>query len=370
MNGIRISKTDREESRRERQRRNQEGAPGYVYFVEATSTKRVKIGFSLHSPAKRLRQLQQGCSERLRIIVAVVGSRVLERDLHRRFAAYRIVGEWFEGSEEIWGFIRRQMDAQQATGDSSPMPCSISSGTEPVDRKGTDTTEGGYVAYYRVSTDRQGRSGLGLEAQREAVMRLAGDRPVHAEYTEVESGKRHTNRPQLIAAMAHAKRMKATLLIAKLDRLARNVHFISGLMESGVDFVAADMPKANRLTVHIMAAFAEHEREAISQRTKDALAAIKAQGRKLGNPRWQESVHKAAAARRGKYNVANAGLIAELRRQGLTLRDIAKRLNESGMKTSSGAAWYASSVRAVLGRIGGKPETEGPKGEPNQPEAA
>ena len=115
------------------------------------------------------------------------------------------------------------------------------------------------VAYYRVSTDRQGQSGLGLDAQREAVARFVGSAggTLLAQYTEVESGKRHTNRPQLAAALAECKRRKATLVIAKLDRLARNVHFISGLMESKVDFVAVDMPQANRLTVHIMAAFAE-----------------------------------------------------------------------------------------------------------------
>jgi DNA invertase Pin-like site-specific DNA recombinase len=142
---------------------------------------------------------------------------------------------------------------------------------------------GQFVAYYRVSTDRQGRSGLGLEAQREAVMRHlashAGE--LRGEFCEIESGKR-TDRPQLASAIAAAKKAKATLIIAKLDRLARNVHFISGLMESGVDFVAADNPHANKLMVHLLAAFAEHEREQISQRTKDALAAAKARGARLG----------------------------------------------------------------------------------------
>ena len=114
----------------------------------------------------------------------------------------------------------------------------------------------GFVAYYRVSTDKQGESGLGLEAQREAAQRVARQTPILREFVEVETAKKSTakNRPQLIAAIAECKRAGATLLIAKLDRLARNVHFISGLMESGVDFVAADMPQANRLTVHIMAA--------------------------------------------------------------------------------------------------------------------
>jgi DNA invertase Pin-like site-specific DNA recombinase len=140
-----------------------------------------------------------------------------------------------------------------------------------------------FVAYYRVSTDRQGRSGLGLEAQREAVMRhvASHDGKLIADFCEIESGKR-SDRPQLAAAIAAAKKAKATLIIAKLDRLARNVHFISGLMESGVDFVAADNPHANKLMVHLLAAFAEHEREQISQRTKDALAAAKLRGIRLG----------------------------------------------------------------------------------------
>src|SRR4051794_33128778 len=136
-----------------------------------------------------------------------------------------------------------------------------------------------YIAYYRVSTDRQGCSGLGLDAQRAAVASyLAGREPLLAEYTEIESGKKN-DRPQLAVALGECHRRRARLVIAKLDRLARNVHFISGLMESGVDFVAVDMPEANRLTLHILAAVAEHEREMISRRTKEALAAAKARGR-------------------------------------------------------------------------------------------
>jgi DNA invertase Pin-like site-specific DNA recombinase len=207
----------------------------------------------------------------------------------------------------------------------------------------------GYVAYYRVSTDKQGKSGLGLEAQREAVARQAGNRPILAEYTEIESGKNHANRPQLRAALEHAKRLKAALLIAKLDRLARNVHFISGLMESGVEFVAADLPQANRLTVHIMAAFAEHEREAISTRTKDALAAAKARGARLGNPRWKESIAKARAAKqRAPAAPQVLALMRELRAQAESYRAIAERLNGMGLKAPSGYAWYAATVRTAL----------------------
>ena len=143
-----------------------------------------------------------------------------------------------------------------------------------------------HVAYYRVSTDKQGQSGLGLDSQRAAVARyVAGKGELIAEYTEIESGKSHLNRPQLKQAVEACKKQHAKLIIAKLDRLARNVHFISGLMESAVEFCAVDMPQANRLTVHIMAAIAEHEREMISARTKTALDQAKARGTKLGNPR-------------------------------------------------------------------------------------
>ena len=140
-----------------------------------------------------------------------------------------------------------------------------------------------FVAYYRVSTDRQGMSGLGLDAQRAAVARHIGQAELVAEFTEVESGRKN-DREQLAHAMSLAKRTKATLVIAKLDRLARNVHFISGLLESNVPFVCADMPEADRTFLQMMAVFAELEARKISERTKAALAQIKAQGRKLGSP--------------------------------------------------------------------------------------
>jgi DNA invertase Pin-like site-specific DNA recombinase len=142
-----------------------------------------------------------------------------------------------------------------------------------------------FVSYYRVSTAQQGASGLGLEAQREAVSRhVAGAQGVIvAEFQEVESGKKN-DRPQIAAALAACRLRHATLIIAKLDRLARTVHFISSLMESGVDFVACDNPHATHLTIHILAAVAEHEREMISARTIAALAAAKARGVRLGNP--------------------------------------------------------------------------------------
>src|SRR4051812_11090590 len=152
-----------------------------------------------------------------------------------------------------------------------------------------------FVSYLRVSTAMQGASGLGLEAQREAIdrhVRQAGGKLL-SEHIEIESGKKN-DRPEIAKALAAARAKRATLIIAKLDRLARNVAFISNLMESGVDFVAADMPMANRLTVHVLAAVAEHEREMISQRTKAALQAAKARGVKLGNPRLKAGDKNAA----------------------------------------------------------------------------
>ncbi|MEZ5584447.1 MAG: recombinase family protein [Candidatus Competibacteraceae bacterium] len=136
-----------------------------------------------------------------------------------------------------------------------------------------------FIAYYRVSTDRQGRSGLGLEAQQQAVAAFVAQRGgvLTENFIEIESGRKN-NRPQLAAALSACRQHRATLVIAKLDRLARNVYFISGLLESGVDFVAVDMPEADKLTIHILAAVAEHEREMISQRTKAALQAAKARG--------------------------------------------------------------------------------------------
>jgi DNA invertase Pin-like site-specific DNA recombinase len=204
-----------------------------------------------------------------------------------------------------------------------------------------------------------------LNAQREAVARLAKSGPILAEYTEVESAKSHKNRPQLLAAMAEAKKRNATLLIAKLDRLARNVHFVSGLMESGVDFVAADMPEAIPLTLHIFAAMAEHEHRMISQRTKAGMDAAKREieangfrvsrrsGRsysKHGNPNWRLALEAANRARRrpGRLADAIAGMIRSLRSEGLSFRQIAAKLNGGGVQTPSKAHGHPSSVRAAV----------------------
>src|SRR6185369_13986627 len=158
---------------------------------------------------------------------------------------------------------------------------------------------GKWVAYYRVSTAKQGASGLGLDAQRSAVTDYldGGNWQLAAEFVEVESGRKN-DRPELAKALATCRRTGAALIIAKLDRLARNVAFVSNLMEAGVEFTAVDFPTANRLTIHILAAVAEHEREMISARTKAALAAAKARGTKLGNPSPAYALKRMRAARR------------------------------------------------------------------------
>lgn len=217
------------------------------------------------------------------------------------------------------------------------------------------------IAYYRVSTEKQGRSGLGLEGQKAAVaayVRSAGC-DLAAEYVEVETGTRRRldNRPELATAIAHAKRAKATLVIAKLDRLSRNVAFVSNLMESGVEFVACDNPTANRMTVHILAAVAENEARVISERTKAALAAAKARGTKLGTNNLTRdgtlrgSEAGVAAIRKAKVEayLFVAPIIADLSRQGLSLHAIAKQLNAMGEMTRSGKPWNAMQVRRVLG---------------------
>jgi DNA invertase Pin-like site-specific DNA recombinase len=213
---------------------------------------------------------------------------------------------------------------------------------------------GKFVAYFRVSTDRQGKSGLGLDAQREAVMSYlnGGKWALVGEFTEVESGKRDDNRPQLVAAIAACKRQKAKLVIAKLDRLSRNLAFIATLMESRVEFVAADNPHANKLTIHILAAVAQHEREMISERTRAALQAAKARGKVLGNPNLAEAAKLGRAAlkantRRFAANVRP--IIEEIMRAGATSHNaIAAKLNERNVRTARGGTWTHVQVGAIL----------------------
>lgn len=210
------------------------------------------------------------------------------------------------------------------------------------------------VAYYRVSTEQQGRSGLGLEAQEKAVLDYLNGRQwqLVAAFTEVETGKKaHTaNRPELEEALKLCKKTRATLLIAKLDRLARNVHFISGLMERGVEFVAVDNPHANKLTVHLMAAFAEHEREEISSRTKAGLERAKARGVKLG---WHGKILARANAARARAQTKELRpLIRQIRKSGkATVRAIMEELNRRGIKTLRGGAWQPQTANVLLHRI-------------------
>jgi len=210
-----------------------------------------------------------------------------------------------------------------------------------------------FIAYYRVSTDRQGRSGLGLDAQRSAVAGyVAGKGELAAEFTEIESGKRN-DRPQLVAALTACRRQRAVLVIAKLDRLARNVAFIAGLMESGAEFVAVDMPEASPLTLHIMAAFAEHERAMISQRTREALAAAKKRGTRLGNPRAALAAPLAHQANRNQADAFAAPLlplIESLRRQGMSLAAIAEELNRRHIPTARRRQWKPQTVANAIMR--------------------
>jgi DNA invertase Pin-like site-specific DNA recombinase len=209
-----------------------------------------------------------------------------------------------------------------------------------------------YIAYYRVSTARQGRSGLGIEAQKQAVaVHLNGIRPL-IEFTEVESGRR-ADRPKLIEGLAACRVRKAVLVIAKLDRLARNVAFVSSLMEAGVEFEAVDFPQANRLTIHILAAVAEHEARMASERTRVALAAAKARGAVLGGFRGRAGtaadLAKARAVRTSRAiqrAIDLAPTIQSLRSNGAgSLRAIAAGLNAAGIAAPRGGEWSAAQVR-------------------------
>lgn len=216
-----------------------------------------------------------------------------------------------------------------------------------------------YVLYYRVSTQRQGRSGLGLEAQQAAVQAfLAGrDAQVIGEYREIESGRK-SNRQQLAAAMLMCRMTNSVLLIAKLDRLARDAHFLLGLEKSGIEFVAADMPFANRLTIGIMALVAEEEAKAISARTKAALAARKARDLPLGNiatlrPADRAGVERAQSAwskKAADHAAMVLPAIQEMRTSGMSLRATARDLAKRGFTTVRGGEWTAAQVSAVLRR--------------------
>lgn len=216
-----------------------------------------------------------------------------------------------------------------------------------------------YIAYYRVSTQRQGKSGLGLDAQRKAVKdRVCGVGELLSEYVEIESGKRN-DRPRLAEALAACRLHRAILIIAKLDRLARNVAFVSNLMEAGCEFEAVDFPQANRLTIHILAAVAEHEAKMISDRTRAALAAAKARGVRLGGFRNRAGTCNdliRARAERTDKAVRRAsdlrGTIQQIQSNGAnSLCAVAAGLNERGITASRGGVWSAAQVRRVLSRL-------------------
>lgn len=213
-----------------------------------------------------------------------------------------------------------------------------------------------YIAYYRVSTQKQGASGLGLEAQQKQVQDFAGRTggTITATYTEVESGKK-ADRVQLLEAIAEAKKTGGTLLIAKLDRLARNAAFIFHLRNTGVKFVAADIPEANTLTVGIFAVMAQHEAEIISSRTKAALAAKRARGEQLGNAgnftatgRAKGRAAHAANAEKNQNTTTARGYAALLRTTGASLRTIADKLNKEGFKTARGGKYSAVQVARLF----------------------
>jgi DNA invertase Pin-like site-specific DNA recombinase len=221
---------------------------------------------------------------------------------------------------------------------------------------------GRFVAYLRVSTQRQGQSGLGLEAQKEAVTRFldGGKWQLLGEYVEVETGKGAdalARRPQLKAALELCKKQRATLIIAKLDRLARNVHFVTGLMETGIDFKAADMPHADKVMIQMYSIMAEWERDQISKRTKDALAAAKARGVVLGkagpvNLRPNIEQRQRAA---DEFAHGLAHLFASFKASGFTQRQMVDELNRLGIRTARGkTVWQPTQVAHVLKRLQGK----------------
>jgi DNA invertase Pin-like site-specific DNA recombinase len=208
---------------------------------------------------------------------------------------------------------------------------------------------GKFISYLRVSTDKQGERGYGLDAQRKAIGDYlnGGSWELLGEYVEVESGKR-SDRPKLAEALAACKRHRARLIIAKLDRLSRNVAFIATLMDGKVDFVCCDFPQANRLTLHVLAAVAEHEREMISERTRAGLAAAKERGVKLGGPRLAaiNETRQADAVARAQ---AIAPVISEL--TGMSAHAIAAELNRRKLETLTGAPWSAKTVIRARQRL-------------------
>jgi DNA invertase Pin-like site-specific DNA recombinase len=216
------------------------------------------------------------------------------------------------------------------------------------------------VAYCRVSTAKQGKSGLGIDAQRATIQRFAQAEGIDliGEYVEIETGKGADaldRRPELAAALTRARKTKCPVIVAKLDRLSRDVHFISGLMTHKVPFIVTELgADADPFMLHLYAALAEKERALISQRTRAALAAKKAAGAKLGNPRAAETVGKAHAANRAaadRFASNVLPIVESIRESGITSHSgIAEALNSRGARTARGGRWHASTVRNLLAR--------------------
>jgi DNA invertase Pin-like site-specific DNA recombinase len=221
-------------------------------------------------------------------------------------------------------------------------------------------TQNAYVSCQRVSTQRQGRSGLGLEAQREAVQRFVADRAgkTIAEFVEVDSGKRN-DRPQLDKAIRQCRLTGATLVVAKLDRLSRNAAFLLTLRDSGVSFIAADLPEANTMTVGVMAVVAQHEAEAISKRTKEALEAARNRGKVLGGVRvnapditaFGEKANRAVAEKARQDAELRRDVLESLVHERISMNAMAARLNEASVRTARGGAWTATAVKRTLARL-------------------
>lgn len=219
-----------------------------------------------------------------------------------------------------------------------------------------------YVAYYRVSTKKQGVSGLGLQAQKDAVNKYISPENIDFEFTEVETGTSKKYRPVLNEAIELCKKHNATLLIAKLDRLARNVAFVSSLIDSGVKFKAVDFPEANELTIHILSAIAQHEAKVISERIKSALEVKKQQlaikGLKLGTAINLTNEHRAkgieSIKHKAKMNANNKRVLAylsEVNIKDFTLQELCNKLNANGFKTSKGCEFKPMQVKRVISNL-------------------
>jgi DNA invertase Pin-like site-specific DNA recombinase len=222
---------------------------------------------------------------------------------------------------------------------------------------------GKFVSYCRVSTAKQGASGLGLEAQQETIRQYlnGGEWELIKEFVEVESGK-NNDRPELAKALKRCQLTGATLLVAKLDRLSRDIHFITSLEKAGIEFTVCDFPTANKFTIHIFAALAQYERELISQRTKAALGAKKARGAVLGKPenltraaadQGREKGRKAKLAKADQFAVQVGPTVQEYRTQGMSLNSIATKLNAESILTASGkqGTWTPTAVKNLLARL-------------------